>query len=155
MRIVTGLCVLLLSVAATYLSAQISLTVTINNANISTDCGDIVGAPDPLFEVSINGGDWVTYPEVGSCFTDLPNDQFQETYSCVSDVPGTIEVCFRAYENDGIPFSCDINPDCLEEICDVFTLPFTGSGDYSLDLPASGETTGTLDFTISFVSPKS
>lgn len=141
-------CFFLFSFGLSY--AQITFSVTVNDADIATDCTDFFGDPDPLFEVDINGAGVVTYPQVGACFTALPNVQYTSpVYNCTSNIPPTFNVCFEVYENDGI-VPCSISRDCTEQICEDFPLPTTPSADYTMTIPGGGESSGTLDFTVDF-----
>jgi gliding motility-associated-like protein len=129
--------------------AQVTVELTVTGGIASTTCDDPFSGPDPLWEVNIENQGWVTYPEVITCFTALPNLQYSESYSCPNDLPATIEVCFQAFENDPLlppPFSCDIDPSCLETICMDFDLDFTGTNSLTLSLPAGGASEGSVDF---------
>ena len=133
-----------------FLSAQATVNLTVNNANITTSCGDIFGQPDPLFQVNIDGQGYTTYPQTGPCHTALPNVQYSATYNCGQDAPLILNVCFKVFENDGFG-ACSITEDCAEEICQNFPLPMDGNEDYTLALPGGGDSGGTLDFTIDII----
>ena len=102
-----------------------------------------------MWSVNIENQGWVDYPAQGPCFTALPNMQYSQTYPCLYDAPATVQVCFRAFENDGFGI-CAISTACLETICMDFPLPTTpGSFDYTLDLPPGLSSGGSVQFTIS------
>ena len=129
------------------LSAQITVSLTVNSGASTTTCTDVFGAPDPFWSVAINGSAWVTYPQSGGCFTALPNLQYTQTFSCLNDIPPSLEVCFRAFENDGL-FGCDIIASCEEIVCQNYALDFVGSQNYSLELGNGLSSGGSVQFTI-------
>ena len=133
-----------------FANAQATVNLTVNGANITTDCTDIFGQPDPLFQVNVQGEGDSTYPQNGACFTALPNVQYSETFNCGQDAPLSLNVCFKVFENDGFG-GCNITANCTEEICQDFPLPMDGNEDYTLSLPGGGDSGGTLDFTIDIV----
>lgn len=138
----------LLCSLSTLLSGQLTLNVTITGGNATTTCTDIFSSPDPLWAVSIEGGNWSYYPQTGSCFTDLPNLQYQQGgFNCIQDLPPTINICFQAFENDGL-LPCDISPDCAETICQDFPIPVSGNGSYTLALPPGLSSGGEVNFDI-------
>ena len=129
---------------------QVSLNVTVNSGNSGTSCQDLFGLSDPLWEVNINNQGFVTYTQDGSGCVDVPNIQFSEVYECVEDYPSTIQLCFRAFEDDGFP--CTEVPECGEQICQNFPTPALGSTvTYSLLIPNNGsnQSWGSVNFTIS------
>ncbi len=143
----TLLLAFLLSFASLALPAQLTINLTVTGGNATTTCTDPFGSPEPMWSVSVEGGAWVDYPFNGLCFTDLPNLQYQQGgYTCIQDLPPTINVCFRAFENDGL--LCNISPSCEETICMDFPLPVSGSGSYTLSLPSGLSSGGQVDFTI-------
>ncbi len=130
------------------LLAQLSLNVTVTSGTATTSCTDLFSSPDPMWSVSIEGGAWVDYPQSGPCFAALPNLQYQQGgYTCVQDLPATVNICFRAFENDGI-LPCQVTPDCEEIICQDFPLPPSGSGSYTLSLPSGLSSSGEVNFDI-------
>jgi hypothetical protein len=144
------LSVILLFILSYYsnLYSQVTLTVRINSGNSATTCTDgfFGGAPDPQWRVNIAGQGWTTYPQTGICFSNPPNTQFNETYDCPSAYPNTIQVCFRAFEDDG--GACIVSESCLEQICQNYPVPAPGtSATYTLSI-ASGSSTGSVNFTI-------
>ncbi len=139
------------------LNAQTGLVLQVDSATINLTCGDFIGSPDPMWGVAINGEAYQYYPQTGSCFTPLPNQQFTANASCPADLPAEIEVCFHGFENDAISFElglgCDIDPDCEATICQNFSIPASGQQQaYTLDLPAGGDVTGTLHFSMAVES---
>ncbi len=141
-------CLLLFSATYTDSLAQVEVRVTINSGSSTTTCTDILSAPDPMWRVNIENQGWVAYPRMGTCWTALPNEQYAATYDCPSDLPATLELCFRAFENDGLPFTCQIVEDCSEIVCQTFAIPNAGSADYSLSLPDGLSSGGSVNFTI-------
>ena len=116
------------------LKAQLTLDVTINSGQVTTTCTDNFGDPDPRFRVSIAGNALVTYPATDFCFTDLPNTQYSNTQACGNAIPTVVEICLRAFEDDGS--FCNISPDCQEEICQDFLVPAPNTSvDYTLTIP--------------------
>ena len=137
-----------LLLASFSLTAQLTINLTVTGGSATTTCTDLFSAPDPLWSVAVEGGNWVNYPQTGPCFTALPNLQYQQGgFTCIQDLPPVINVCFRAFENDGL-LPCDITPDCEETICMDFPLPVSGSGNYTLSLPSGLSSGGQVDFTI-------
>lgn len=130
-----------------FANAQATVNLTVNNANVTTTCGDIFGTPVPIFQVNVQGQGYSTYPQDGACFTALPNVQYSETFNCGQDAPLLLNVCFKVFDNDGF-FGCDISESCAEEICQDFPLPMDGNEDYTLALPGGGASGGSLNFTI-------
>ncbi len=138
----------LLSASLSVSFAQVEVRVTIQSGNASTTCTDILTAPDPLWRVNVENEGWVTYPREGNCFTALPNVQYTATYDCPAGVPSTLQLCFRAFENDGLPFTCQIVEDCAETICETFSIPASGTANYTLALPAGLSSGGSVSFSI-------
>ncbi|PHN03370.1 T9SS type B sorting domain-containing protein [Flavilitoribacter nigricans] len=138
------------------MSAQTGLVLQVDSATIDLTCGDLFGNPEPMWGVQVNGQPYQYYPQNGACFSPLPNQQYIETVSCPADLPTEIEVCFHGFENDPLipaPASCEINPDCEATICQNFTVPAPGQPQsLSLALPAGGDVTGTLNFTMAVES---
>ncbi len=139
------------------LPGQLTLSVTITGGNATTTCTDLFSSPDPMWSVSIEGGNWVTYPFNGLCFASLPNVQYQQSgYTCLQDLPASINICFRAFDNDAL-LPCDVAPDCEEIICQDFPLPVSGSGSYTLALPpglsSGGEVQFDINITGTFLNP--
>ncbi|MEM9919790.1 MAG: gliding motility-associated C-terminal domain-containing protein [Bacteroidota bacterium] len=127
--------------------SQGNVTLTVNSGSSTTTCTDLFSGPEPRWAVQINGGDWVVYPAAGACFNDFPFVQYDETFDCPSDVPLELEVCFKAFEDDG--FNCNTNEKCVETICATFPIALPGtSQDYTLALPPGGRSEGSFDFSI-------
>lgn len=135
-----------------FTGAQVEVRLTVESGAIASDCDDFLSGPDLLWGVNVEGEGWSTYPQSNSglCFTALPNQQYTASYACAADLPPQLEVCFRAFENDPIlPIGCPIAPSCLEQICDNFAIPAPGQSiAYTLALPATGSSTGEVNFTI-------
>ncbi len=128
--------------------AQVTVSVVINSGNATTTCTDLLSPPDPMWRVNIENQGWSTYPRIGNCWTALPNTQYTATYNCPADVPAQLNLCFRAFENDGLPFTCLITEECAETICQDFAIPASGSANYTLALPADLSSGGSVSFTI-------
>ena len=117
--------------------AQLNVQIEVLSGNATTTCTDPIGSPDPFWSININNEGWVTYPQTGPCFTALPNVQFNNSYQCLADIPPTIQVCYRAFENDPSIFNpCTEVTSCLAEGC--IDLPIPLQGTFSFDLQISG-----------------
>ena len=133
---------------------QFEVLITVTGGDVTTTCGDILSAPDPFFSVNIGNTGWVTYPENGACpnFTGFPNVQWQQAFNCLTDVPMNIEICLRVFENDPIlaipPDPCDIEEDCMVEVCGTFPLPPFGGGNFTLEVPDGQDSDGFVEFSI-------
>ncbi len=127
--------------------AQYSLRIYILDGNATTTCTDIFSDPDPMWSVQIEGQGWVSYPALGPCFTALPNLQYQASWQCLADIPDSIEICLRAFENDpGFFNPCDVVPDCEESICTKVPYLRQDTQVVQIQLPGGGssEATATL-----------
>lgn len=130
-------------------SAQFTVEITVNDGSATTTCTDIIGAPDPMWSVNVENQGWVTYPFNGFCYTSFPNQQFQQTYQCLSDIPNTLQVCFRAFENDASILSpCNEVTSCMEMMCMDVPIPPFGSQDFSIELPDGLASDGEVNLTI-------
>lgn len=132
--------------------AQVNVTVTINSGTSGTTCtdGTFDSNPEEQWRVQIAGQGYTTYPENGICFNNTPNVQFSEFYNCATGMPSTLNICFRAFEDDGS--TCIVSESCLEQVCADFAIPAVGtSANYTLSIPNDGFNTswGMVDFTIS------
>lgn len=146
--------VLLLSVSVW---GQIQLSVTIESGSSTTTCDDFIGQADPFWTVNIESQGEVIYPESGNCFTSLPNTQYTQNFDCEADVPATIEICFSAFENDGLSYEigigCDVTKTCEESICQDVTVPATNnSSTQTIGLADNLSSDGEVTFTISNTS---
>lgn len=132
--------------------AQIVVQLTIDSGMATTDCTDIIGAPDPLFSVAVEGGAYTWYPEISNCYTALPHTSFMENYACQALVPVMIEVCLKVIENDpliGPPLDCSIVESCPEILCQDFIVPpFGNTASYNLTINEVGSSSGEVNFTI-------
>jgi len=129
------------------LTAQLTLDVTINSGSVTTTCTDNFGDPDPRFRVEVEGQGFTTYPATALCFTDLPNLQYTNTQACGNAIPTVVEICLRAFEDDGS--FCTISPDCQEEVCMDFAVPAPNtSADHTLIMPNGLSSWGVVNFTI-------
>lgn len=137
------------------LFSQVTIELNVISGSSTTTCDDGVfgGAPDPLWQVNVEGEGALTYPANGPCFTAFPNVQYSNSVDCYLDVPATIEVCFTAFENDGlvIPIigTCDIAAECSETVCQDFNVPAIGTTEaFSLALPNNLSSGGAVNFEI-------
>ena len=128
-----------------YLFGQATVSLTVTNGVATTTCNDPFGAPDPKWAVDVQFEGWEHYLGNPFCFNQLPTTQFSQQIICLPDLP-TINVCFKAYENDGL--LCNTNEQCRTEICERFTVPYSGSVDYILNLPDGQPSGGFVEFTI-------
>lgn len=133
------------SMSAAY--SQATVTVTVNSGSCSTTCTDgfIGGSPDPQWRVNVENQGWTTYPSSGICFSNPPRVEYTSpTYVC--SLPSTLQVCFRAFEDDGS--ACIVSESCLTQTCGNFAIPAPGnSANYTLSIPA-GSSTGSVNFTV-------
>lgn len=143
---------LLLSILFGFLSgcltAQVNLRVTVTSGSSSTTCTDgfLGGGPEPHWRVNIAGQGWMTYPQAGICFTNPPNVQYNEVFNCPSSYPAQLQVCIRAFEDDG--GACIVSESCLVNSCQNFATPAPGAS-ISYSLSVGGSSTATVNFTIS------
>ena len=134
----------------TLLFSQTTIEVSVLSGNITTTCTDIFSGPDPMWQVNVDNQGWEVYPRQGNCFNDLPNLQYQstDTYDCPSDVPDEIEICVRAFENDGL-FGCTVVEACMVEHCETIQIiPAQGKRTYKIDVPSGGESAGSIEIEI-------
>jgi gliding motility-associated-like protein len=135
--------------AANTTLAQFNVKITVNSGTATTTCTDPIGAPDPTWSVNIANQGWVNYPFNGLCYTNPPNLQFDQTYQCLNQVPPTIQVCFRAFENDAsILNPCTPVTSCLAEMCMDVPVPPQGSQSFTIQLPAGLPSGGSANLTI-------
>jgi gliding motility-associated-like protein len=141
---------LLLLLGATPAFSQFNIQVTVNSGAASTTCTDPFGLPpNTNWAVNIANTGWRVYPAFGPCYTSLPNLQFDETYQCYADVPPSIQVCFRAFDNDASLFNpCAEVMSCMAEICMDFPTPLQGTQNVNVDLPDGLASDGTVNLTI-------
>lgn len=106
---------------------QVTLTGTVVTGSSTTTCvdGTFGGGPEVHWGMNFDSQGYSTYPEAGICFVNFPNDQYLESFNCASDYPITIQVCFRAFEDDGA--ACIVSASCLEEVCQNFAVPSPGT----------------------------
>lgn len=140
MKIFRPLLFLLLSISFINLStAQYTLQVVVLSGSATTTCTDIFSAPDPLWSIQVEGQGWVTYSSSNLCFTSVPHLQFQQSWQCEAEVPDSVEICLRAFENDPNIFNpCDEEPDCEASICIMVPYLMQDTQIVNLQLPAGG-----------------
>ena len=131
--------------SADHLCAQATVSLTVTGGSATTTCNDVFSGPDPKWAVDVEFAGWEHYLGNPFCFNPLPTTQFTQQITCLPDLP-IINVCFKAYENDGI--LCNTNEQCLTEICEQFNVPYSGSIDYILNLPDNQPSGGFVNFTI-------
>lgn len=144
----TSLCsILLFLCCTTSLFSQVTLTVRINSGNSTTTCTDgfFGGGPEPHWRVEVAGQGYTTYPRRGICFNNAPNTQYNETFNCANTYPGNLQICLRAFEDDGA--ACVVSQSCLEQICQNFATPTPGNA-ITYNLAVGGSSTANVNFTI-------
>lgn len=129
------------------LSAQVTLTLRVNSGNSTTTCTDgfFGGGPEPHWRVEVAGQGYTTYPRAGICFTNTPNTQYNETFNCPSGYPNSLQVCLRAFEDDGT--ACVVGQSCLTQRCQNFATPAPGNS-ITYNLNVGGASTANVNFTI-------
>lgn len=144
-----NLILLLIFCFANASSAQFNVRMNVLSGTSTTTCTDPIGTPEPQWAVNINNAGWVTYPSNGACYTNFPNEQFNQTYNCYSAIPPTIPVCFRAFENDASIFNpCSPVFSCQAELCINVPVPPTGTIPFNITLPAGGQSAGSVNMNI-------
>lgn len=132
----------------TSIKTQISVSVTIDSAVVTTACSDIFGGPDPTYRVSVNGNDFVTYDfGANACFLTAPDTPYDTLVNGACNLPLTVEVCVQAFDNDLDFIPCAVFPECFEQICQDVTLPTAGSSTQE-QISLSGSTDGEFYFTL-------
>lgn len=146
-RVIAG-CMLTLMVPI-QLFAQFNVQITVNSGSSTTTCTDPFSNPDPMWSVNIENQGWVTYPSNVLCYTDFPNVQYNQTFTCFEDIPPTLNVCFRAFENDATLFNpCNPVVTCQVELCVDVPIPPFGSSDFTIELPDGLASDGEVSLTI-------
>ncbi len=126
-----------------YAQGQVALEII--GANVFSNCTDIVTQEDFMYGVSIEGGDYLYYPKIGPCHTAAPNVQWSLSYECSSELRDSINLCFQIFENDGLPFTCQILKECLVERC--FKVPLSknqGNTNSTLSISPGNDSWGDL-----------
>jgi hypothetical protein len=150
MKLLLTLLIFLLS--CTLLSAQVTLTIRINSGSSGTSCTDgfLGGGPELNWRVNTENQGWLTYPATGVCYNNTPNTQYSEVFNCSSNYPVELQVCFRAFEDDGAV--CVPSQSCMEEACLNFPTPAPGGTiTQNINIPNNGTNAswGNVNFTIS------
>jgi len=128
--------------------AQIQLRVVIESGTAFSDCFDLVPPAEPVWEVRANTSPWAVFATSGNCFNSTPYTVYQVEYDCPEDVPATVEVCLRTFDNDAV-IPCTIIRDCVEFICSQISLPAIGqTASHSLNLSGTGNSGGMVNFRI-------
>lgn len=130
--------------------SQFNIQVRVNSGSATTTCTDPFGLPpNTNWSVNIQNTGWRVYPAFGPCYTALPNVQYDEDFQCYTDVPPTLSVCFRAFDNDfSLANPCVEVMSCMEEICVDLPVPPQGSQNFDVDLPNNLASGGTVNLTI-------
>jgi len=153
-NLLTLITFLLTLISTTDVFGQVRLRVRVDGgtASCSNCCdrniwGNCSGS-DPQWRVNIASQGWTTYPTSGICFTNPPNTQYDETYNCPSAYPANVQVCFRAFDDDGAV--CVVNEDCNSTQCQTYAAPAPGaSNSYTITIPGpNGSCWGNVTFTI-------
>jgi len=147
--VVIRTCVLLLFISSYFIPSQLfsqgTVSLTVTGGEATTTCNDVFSGPDPRWAVDVQYTGYEHYLGNPFCFNTLPNIQFSQQITCLPELP-TIDVCFKAFENDGL--FCNTDETCLTETCARFNVPFSGSVDYTLSLPNDLPSGGYVNFTI-------
>jgi len=101
---------LLFGLAFTSSKAQVELRIVVNSGTASTTCNDFLFLPNVHWSVLTDAQEWVVYPATVSCFQSLPNLQLSKTFNCDGNVQDRVQVCFRAFDNDGT--GCNVKMEC-------------------------------------------
>ena len=130
--------------------AQLSATLTLTAGQVSTTCDDNFTDPDPMYSVRVAGGTWTDFPESPfGCFADAPAAVWDTTINCANDLPLTLTLCVRAFENDPpLLDPCDINPTCLVEYCETVNLDPVPLQDFTIATPTGGDSEAEVDLTL-------
>ncbi|MBP7184079.1 MAG: gliding motility-associated C-terminal domain-containing protein [Saprospiraceae bacterium] len=142
-----------------FLKGQVQLNATINSGLVTTTCVDNnLTPPDPAYRVQFNNENWVSFGPLLICplYNTTPYNLHNSNYTCSSEYPDSITICFKIFDDDG--FFCSVSESCLQEICANFATPTPGTSvTYNLDFPDNLSSDGTLNFTLSatgsFVAP--
>ena len=130
-------------------SGQFKVKLTVNNGSATTTCTDPLSSPDANWSVNVQGQGFVTYPGNPFCPSPLPNLQYEEAFQCLIEVPPTIQICLRAFENDAFILDpCTDILTCQVEECVDIPIPMTGSIDYDIDLTDGLASDGQVNVTI-------
>lgn len=130
-----------------YIAGQAIVSLRVESGFSATSCSDVFSNPDPQWSVDVNGNGWVTYPASGGCYQNVPNTQYQAVFNCIEDLPATIELCFRAFEDDG--FFCNPITSCNESVCQNYSIPMPGqTATHTLSLPTGGASEGQVTFVL-------
>ncbi len=126
------------------LFTQASIQLTVLDGDATTTCSGPFGLPPQiLWSVQVENEAETYYPQVFNCYTNPPNLQYTSpTYDCSGDVPTTLEVCFKAFENEAFP--CNINENCTAEICEDVMMPIIpgSSVEYTLEIEDGQDSDG-------------
>lgn len=130
------------------LSAQIEFSIQIDSATVSTACGDLFGPPDETYQVVVNNGPAITYDfGANPCFLTAPNISYDTLVNGACNLPLTVEVCVRAFDNDGDIIPCFILPECFEQICVDLPIPTPGNSSQE-QISLNGSTDGEFYFSL-------
>ena len=128
---------------------QFNVKLTVNSGAATTTCTDPFSSPDPTWSVNVEGQGWVDYPGNAFCPAPLPSLAYEQNFQCLVDVPPTIQVCLRAFENDAFILDpCTAVLTCQVEECFDIPIPYTGSVNYDLDLTDGLASDGQANVTI-------
>lgn len=129
--------------------AQFNVRFNVVSGTSTTTCTDPIGTPEPQWAVNIDNQGWVVYPSNVICYTNFPNEQYNETFTCFADIPATIPVCFRAFENDASLLDpCTPVFSCQTELCINVPIPPMGTVPFSIALPPGGQSAGSVNMEI-------
>ncbi|MEL6926656.1 MAG: hypothetical protein AAFO94_21630, partial [Bacteroidota bacterium] len=119
--------------------------------NANSTCRDFFApSTDEKWSVLVDAQEWETYPSDGFCFQTLPHTQLIKSFNCPANVQEVVQVCFRAFDNDGL--GCNVRMECMEEICEFYTIPALGEVEnHTLAIPNGRSSSGSVSFSIALV----
>ncbi|MEO1257868.1 MAG: gliding motility-associated C-terminal domain-containing protein [Bacteroidota bacterium] len=128
---------------------QFTLRLIVNDGSATTTCTDPFSGPDASWGVNVEGQGWANFPGNAFCPAPLPDTLYERSFQCLVDVPQTIQVCIRAFEDD--PFildPCTAILTCQVEECFDVAVTYAGSMDYTLELPDGFASDGEVNITL-------
>lgn len=145
----SGLLICCFLLPSSELRSQVTLRVRINSGSSTTTCTDsfFQGAPEPQWSIQVAGQGYDIYPRNGDCFNNTPRYQYQETFACEANLPSQLQICLRAFEDDGSLATCSASASCLVQTCQNITVPAFGSQTGTISV--SGASSANVSYTIS------
>lgn len=128
--------------------AQLDFSVRIDSATINTVCSDLFSGPDLTYQLVINDNPVVTYDfGANNCFRTAPDTPYDTLVNGACNLPATVEVCVRAFDNDGNLIPCFVLPECFEQVCVDLPVPTAGTSSQE-QVSLTGSTSGEFYFTL-------